>query len=479
MTLPLPPALAAWRAALGAELIETHISWLLLDRDYVYKIKKPLQLPFLDYGSEARRRFCDDEELRLNRRYAPGLYLGLVSVPDSREFAVKMRRFDEAGRLDHVCARGELMPAELGDLSRVIAAFHRDAAVADASSRFGELASIIDPARENFVALRGQLSDEADALREVEALATWTEEEFSRRREQFVARKAQGRVRECHGDLHLGNLVRIDGHIVPFDCIDFNEDFRWIDVASEIAFTYIDLIDHDQPGLALWLLNEWLAETGDFGALAVLRFYAVYRALVRAKVAGLRGERGALLDYLRLARRLASPPPPTMAITFGLSGSGKSRAGRQRLLADRAAATVRLRSDVERKRLFGLSAGQSSHSQLGGGIYTADASQATRAHLLDLARGIVGEGWSVLVDATFLRRAEREQFRQIAQTLGVPFTILAREAPVDTLRARILRRQARGKDASEATLAVLEQQLRILEPLGDDERAWTTVAVQD
>jgi predicted kinase len=270
-------------------------------------------------------------------------------------------------------------------------------------------------------------------------------------------------VRECHGDLHLGNLVLLNGRPTPFDAIEFNDDFRWIDVAAEIAFTYLDLLDHGQPGLAAWLLNEWLLWSGDYDALTVLRFYAVYRAVVRAKVAAIQGKSVEAAEYLAMAETLTAPPPASLTITFGLSGSGKTTAAKTALLADARAATIRLRSDVERKRLFGLAPDAAS----GGSIYGAGATVRTYGHLRTLAETILADGWSVLVDAAFLKRAERDDFRSLAARLNIPFAILACEAPDDELRRRLT---ARTGDASEATAEVLEQQLRWIEPLGDEER---------
>lgn len=440
------------------ELVETHISWVLLAGEFAYKLKKPVTLPFLDYGTPAKRRACCEAELRLNRRYAPSLYLDVVEFDG--EPAVKMRRFDEASRLDHVCARGELAPAHLSDLARIVAAFHAGAAGARADSRFGRPEQVLVPALENFDELDALLPAEADRLIR---LRQWTRNEFESKRETIAGRKAEGRIRECHGDLHLGNLVLLGGKATPFDCIEFNEDFRWIDVASEIAFTWVDLLDHGKPGLACWLLNEWLVWSGDFSALAVLRYYAVYRAIVRAKVAAIRGLTAEAVEYLVMAEKLGVPPPPTLVITFGLSGSGKTTASSARLLADATASTVRLRSDVERKRLFGLAPDAAS----GGAIYTAEATTRTYARLAELARQALRDGWSVIVDAAFLKRAERECFRALAAELGVPFAILACEAPPGELRRRL---RGRADDASEATVAVLDQQLAWIEPLTDTER---------
>lgn len=496
MSAALPPLIRALldanrypHAAARVDLVETHASWLLLAGEFAYKIKKPITLPFLDYGTLARREACCRAELSLNRRLAPDLYLDVVPIGGSPlqpqigelpaiEWAVRMRRFDESGRLDHMAARGELQAGHLSQLAATLRAFQQAAAVAAAGTAFGVPEQVLAAARENFVELRQLLPAAAQAP--VEALARWTEAEFARRAGDFAARKASGFIREGHGDLHLGNLVLIDGRVTPFDCIEFNDDFRWNDPASEIAFVWIDLLDHGQPGLAAWLLNAWLEAGGDFAALRLLRFYAVYRAVVRAKIATLRGRQEepeaacGELDlahaYLQLAAKIAAPPAPTLVITCGLSGSGKTTASSARLLDSTlkaAGSIVRLRSDVERKRLFGLAPHDNSNSAPDGGIYTAEATTRTYARLLALSRELLLAGWPVIVDAAFLKRAERDSFAALAAELGVGFNILATEAPPEELHRRLL---ARSGDASEATVAILERQLEWFEPPAAEER---------
>lgn len=458
----------AVRAALPPDTridcIETHISWVLLAGDLAYKIKKPVTLPFLDYGTIDKRRACCAQELALNRRFAPALYLDVVELDG--EPAVKMRRFDEALRLDHVSSNGDLTGAHLAQLARDLAAFQQAAAVAPA--QYGTAARILADALENFDELQRLLPVELPLLTR---LRQWTQDEWQRRAPDFARRRATGRVREGHGDLHLGNLVLLDGRVVPFDGIEFNEGFRCIDVANEIAFTLLDLLDHRRPGLASWLLDAWLAAGGDFDALTVLRFYLVYRAMVRAKVAALRGQATAsaadaqeAAGYLALAARLTVPPAPTFTITCGPSGCGKTHATNRRLAVADFLHTMRVRSDVERKRLFGLAPEAAS----GGAIYTPEATMRTYARLAEVAELAVASGWSVIVDAAFLKRAERDAFRALAQKLGVPFAILAPAATPEECARRIA---ARRGDASEATVAVMEQQLRWLEPLGADEPA--------
>lgn len=493
MDAHLPPLIAALlepqrypSAVQRVELVQTHISWVLLAGDFAYKIKKPVRLPFLDFSTLAQRHRCCLDELRLNRRFAPDIYLGVVGIFNTPtdpqwtgagapiEYAVKMKRFDEAGRLDRLCARGELQPAHVSDLADTVNAFHQQAAVAPQSSRFGSALGILAPARENFIELR-QLLPQAAIKTRLAALHDWTERQFTALAPLMAARKREGRVRECHGDLHLANLVLIDQRVRLFDCIEFNEDLRWIDVASEIAFTYVDLLAHQQPGLANWWVDEVLSRSGDYEAALLLRFYAVYRALVRAKVAAIRSLQSPddgqeALRYVALAEFLSTPAPKHLVITHGLSGCGKTVASTARLFNDPQAATLRLRSDVERKRLFGLAPTEASGSASDAGIYAASAGAQTYARLRSLAEMLLRAGGTVIVDATFLKRSDRDDFRALASEAGATFEILAPEASPTQLRQRILARSAAGLDASEATLEVLARQMRTVEPLQADER---------
>ncbi|MEW6512622.1 MAG: AAA family ATPase [Pseudomonadota bacterium] len=435
---------------------ETHISWVLLAGPYAYKLKKPVTLPFLDYGTVEQRRFYCQEELRLNRRFAPALYLDVVELDG--EPAVKMRRFDEAQRLDHVSSLGDLTGAHIVQLARDLAAFQSQAAIA--APEFGTPEIILADALENFVELQRLLPVEVPLLTR---LREWSTAEWLSLKEVFTQRRGAGFIREGHGDLHLGNLVLLDGRVLPFDGIEFNADFRCIDVVSEIAFTLLDLLDYGRAGLAHWLLDAWLTWSGDFAALKVLRFYLVYRAMVRAKVAALQERAPEAAGYLALAVRLTSPHAPSLTITCGPSGCGKTFETSRRLASADFLHTVRIRSDVERKRLFGLAPDADS----GGTIYTPEATARTYARLADLAETILKAGWSVIVDAAFLKRAERDVFRALAQRLSVPFALVAPQVSSDELARRL---RARLNDPSEATVEVMQQQLRWFEPPGDDER---------
>jgi predicted kinase len=322
---------------------------------------------------------------------------------------------------------------------------------------------------------------DAAAVKALVELREWTVREGERLREVFAERRRDGFVRECHGDLHLGNIAFLDGKPVLFDCIEFDPALRWIDVMNEVAFLVMDLLEHGLSAAAWRFLNAYLETTGDYAGARVLRYYLVYRAMVRALVAGIRehqpGNAAAqgrahreFATYVALARSLSVPGRPALMLMHGLSGSGKTTVS-QGLLEKLGA--VRVRSDVERKRLHGLPAGARTHTELRGGIYAPESTRLTYDRLKNAARGVVESGYRAIVDAAFLRRAERGAFRDLARDAGAAFLIVSCEAPEDALRERIAGRERAASDASEAGVAVLEVQLATSEPLGEDELART------
>lgn len=477
------------------EVLETHISFVLLAGEYAYKLKKPVDLGFLDFSTlQARHRYCD-EELRLNRRTAPDLYLAVLPITgrpedpylggegDAIEYAVKMRRFPQEALLDRMAAAGTLQPGHVDALAASVAAFHDRVAVATEDTAWGEPGHVLAPAQQNFAQLAPRVADARDR-RDLDALQAWTRREYDTCCEAFAARKRDGRVRECHGDLHLGNIALIDGAPVPFDCIEFEPDLRWIDVMNEVAFLVMDLLDRGFGPLAWRFLDRYLQATGDYTGMRVMRFYLVYRALVRAKVAAIRAAQEGLAvaagaesrakcrEYLSLATALTQTGRPALVATHGVSGSGKTVVAGA--LVERLGA-IRVRSDVERKRLHGLPAEARTGSGVGTGLYGPASTEATYRRLEDVARVVLQAGWPVIVDAASLRRCERERFRALATGLGVPFVIASCAAPTEVLRERVVARERQGRDASEAGLEVLERQLASQEPIGADEAAVTVV----
>lgn len=477
------------------ELIETHISWVLLTGEYAYKIKKPVDLGFLDFSSLDKRHQALRDELRLNRRLAPELYLEIVPICGSHdqprlggdgqpfEFALRMVQFPTAARLDQVLERGALTPEMLEELSVELARFHASLEPATPDSPWANPDRATLPVMQTMAELRRRQDQFTDAAL-LDRLDEWFQDEFAARRESFARRSRSGLVRECHGDLHLGNLVLLHGRVTMFDGLEFNASLRWIDVISDVAFLVMDLWFRARTDLAQRVLNAYLAQTGDYGSLEVLPYYFAYRALVRAEVACIRRqqpdlpaqEQSALVaqqqSYLRLVAARLGGTPPRLWITHGLSGSGKSTLAKA--LAD-AAGVIRARSDVERKRpmVRGDSDGTVMPNQEE--RYSRSAIDAVYARLMRIARTVLSAGFTCLLDATFLRRQQRDQARRLAAEMGVPCTILDLRASTDVLRQRVAARAKLGSDASDATLDVLTDQLATREPLGADEMPWVLV----
>jgi len=470
-------------------LFETHISWIILTGDYAYKIKKPIDLGFLNFSTLALRKFYCEQELQLNQRLAPELYIEVVSLTGTAEqpqingsgevfeYAVKMRQFDPEQQLDILLQQDKLSRNHIDQLADTVASFHQQIEIASKDSPFGTAEAVWQPLQENFDQIKPRLEDEAE-LTHLKHLQQWSKQRFEQLKKVIAARKKNGFIRNCHGDMHLANITLINDKVTVFDCIEFNDNFRWIDVISEIAFTTMDLIDRQRPDLAARLLDRYLQRTGDYAGLALLQFYQVYRALVRAKVAIIRHSQPGLRkseqqqslqqykDYSQLAETFIQLKPATLYIAHGVSGSGKTTLS-QPLLEHFG--MIRLRSDVERKRLFDLNAEANSQSDTGQGIYSKTASQQTYQQLIELSRHTIQAGFSTIIDATFLKHEQRQLFHNLAKELDVPFVILHFHADETLLRQWIIERQAAGKDASEATIEVLEHQLNTEQPLTEGE----------
>jgi uncharacterized protein len=470
------PAAWPWPAT-RVELAETHISWVFLAGEYACKFKKPLDLGFLDFSDAGRRTHFCREELRINARLAPEIYLDLVGVersPDGwrvgpwREGAepgVRMRRFPDEARLDRQLAEGLLDAPALEQFAMELARFQRAWPPARPGDGFGDAATVARPALANFAALPGESLPETprERLGELEA---WTRQQATALAPEFERRLAGGFVREGHGDLHLANLVRLDGRILAFDGIEFDPALRWIDLQSEVAFLLMDLESRGAARLGWAFYNAWLAALGDYDGLALLRWYLVYRHLVRAKIDGIRcaqpdlppGELAHLRErqgaHIDLAFAHAHPRQPLLVLMHGLSGSGKSRLARR--LAPRLQAAW-VRSDLERKRLHGLDPLAPAGADLGEGLYDPASSRRTYQRLAEIARTALQAGVSLVVDAAFLELEQRETFVRLALEHGGRPMVLACEAPAELLRKRVAMRRG---DPSDATLAVLEAQLR-------------------
>jgi aminoglycoside phosphotransferase family enzyme/predicted kinase len=480
----------ALQQQLGATRYETHISTVLVAQGSAWKIKKPLDLGFLDFSTLEKRRFCCEEEVRLNARLAADIYRRVIAIGGTAqaplldassapiEYAVEMREFPaEALLADHP----ELLDAKaMSDIAQQIAQFQRDISRAPVDGEYGTVSAVLAPMQQNFDQL-AQLVTDAEDLTRLTQLNQWTVQRHTELSALLATRLKQGFVGEGHGDMHLGNIAVEQGRFIIFDGIEFNPNLRWIDNINEIAFLMMDLDRNGRADLSGLFLNAWLHHSGDYAGLALVRFYQVYRAMVRTKIAAFRlaqdlsaAEHAAVTqayrEYLALAERYSLTQQPRLLVTVGPSGSGKSVAARQ-IIAQQFAQmpAVQISSDIERKRLAGLDPLADSKSAPGAGIYTADMSARTYARLLELSAMVVQAGFTAIADATFLQQAHRQPFLALAERLQVPVRLLVFTVAAEELAQRVAQRLQRGDDPAEANETVLAAQLRNAEPLTDAE----------
>ena len=475
-------------------LLETHISWVLLTGSFVYKIKKPIKLEFLDFSSLEQRKFFCNDELRLNRRWAPELYLNVVPICGSFEkpvvggsgspieYAVKMRQFPQAAQLDAQLDAGLLVDADMKELAEMVAEQHGSVDVVTQLSAEEAFDSIQHPMLENIEHLKQHISQG-----ELQCLSSWTSSNLRALQGTLIQRQKDGFIRECHGDLHLRNLVRLPSGIAAFDCVEFSAELRNIDVASDVSFLMMDLIARGRQDLAYLFINRYLERTGDYAGMSVFGLYYVYHALIRAKIAAIRSvERTDESDRQRdleemahccsVARRWIDPQRPCLIAMHGLSGSGKTVLSQQ--LIPRLPA-IRVRSDIERKRHYGLAETDGSGAHVGKGIYDRSARTRIYETLATAAESSLRIGQHVIVDAAFLNRGDRQHFQVLATRLDANFVIIDVHADPDELLRRVQLRQRDAGDASEADVNVLQYQYENAEPLDAEELEWTIAVTTD
>lgn len=462
-------------------LIETHISWVVLTGPFAYKIKKPVRYEFIDASTLALRRHYCDEELRLNRRLAPDMYLDVVAISGENgrlridgpapapercaiEYAVRMKQFTPEATLTNLLKHNDVSVTEVADLARVLAQFHLNAARSSwqgSADVTQQLFNAVSSTGAELIAHGLRL----DASHRLAELIAWLRDQAGGLEPALQLRERQGWIRECHGDLHAGNIVRWRDRLTAFDCIEFDPGLRWIDTMSDLAFLVMDLVSHDRLDLAVTLLDTYLELVGDYDAVRLLPFYATYRALVRAKVDALAaaqcpGEsptlQARLQSRVHTALQWMNPAQPTLVLMHGVSGSGKSWLS-ERLVG--AIPAIRVRSDVERKRM----------KQPSAELYSAEMNHRTYARLAECAESCLQAGFNVVVDAAFLEAADRELFRGLAKRLRARFFIASCRADEDTLRAQLRARSLAGTDVSDADNSVLTEQLRRWVPLSTAE----------
>lgn len=463
----------------SVQVIQTHISIVFLAGNLVYKIKKPLSLGFLDYTTLEKRKFFCHQEVELNSRFSRDIYLGVESVNESAEvginlngigpdveYAVLMRFVPENKILKNALTYNNVDPNTIDRVAECILDYHSKASSGPAISVFGAPDIIKQNVLENFIQTKPFIGKtipvETYDMIKRESLGY-----LESNREFLEQRVKRGHIRDCHGDLHLDHVVLFDP-IMLIDCIEFNDRFRYSDCLSDLAFLLMDLDFSGYPAFSTRALSTYMRGCPDKKSYDVLRFYQSYRAYVRGKVESFKLDeseidektkfRSACLakDYFELSKAYFAPPPrPTLVITCGLMGSGKS------FLASRLASRLgidAIRSDVIRKESLGLDHTERILDNYGSGIYTRELSDRTYRALFDEARIRLGRGSHVIIDASFSREKLRLEARNLVRDLQARFMLIHCEADDDMIRERLIERAKDAREPSDGRWGIYHRQ---------------------
>lgn len=471
-------------------LLQTHISFVLLTGEYAYKLKKTVNFGFLDYSSlEKRRNFCQ-QELEMNQRGAGEIYLEVLPISQQGEtftlgsaentseniveYTLKMRQFPQENLWTSLFNRQELSERHLEDLGKRVAQFHTESPTNDYIQSFGRVESIQAAIEGNYKATENYIGSVQTPEHFAQTKA-YTDRFFQENRDVFEQRIERDKIRACHGDLHLKNIAQWQGKIILFDCIEFNESFRFVDVMYDVAFVVMDLEARQRPDLANIFLNTYLEETGDWEGLQVLPLYLCRQAYVRAKVTSYLLDDPAILHpekqqaretaqhYYQLAWNYTQPRRGRIIVMSGLSGSGKSTVARS---IARQFAAIQIRSDAVRKHLAGIPLNQRAEAT----VYSQTMTQQTYDRLLELGKMLALKGWSVILDAKFDRAVWRKKAIALATAQAIPLHVLHCQAPVPVIRDRLLHRTG---DIADATADLLDRQLADAEPFDEIEQNYT------
>jgi len=475
----------------SVKLLQTHVSWIFLTDSHAYKVKKPVNFGFLNFSTIDRRRFYCNEEVRLNRRLCPDTYEGVVELRETPEgaafhgngriidYAVRMKRLPAERMLDQLVEKNLVSADDFRGVARVIADFHHNAATSAAISEFGRLDRIMFNWHENFDQMK-PFEGMTLSAKELDLIRDWCTSFAKNNVELFNRRFEEGFIRECDGDIHLENICLIDHKVCIFDCIEFNERFRYCDTTADVAFLLMDLDFHGRHDLADEVVKTYLDESGDTGMMALIDFYKLYRAFIRGKVVSLllndgginqqerEAARSKAIRYFRLARGYIERHRlrPTLFITCGLMGSGKSTLAGQ--LSFELGINM-FQSDAVRKRLAGIPAGTPAPEAYSEGLYSATASDATYAELLRLAEIELAAGHSVIIDATFKQKEERNHCSALAERYGATFVILHVCCSEPENLRRLSERASAGSSLSDGRPELLKQQQEEFEPPDNEE----------
>jgi uncharacterized protein len=491
----LQPGFYPHRVTEPVQLIQTHISFVMLTGDYTYKIKKPVNFGFLDYSTlDKRLHFCT-QELLMNRRTAPEIYLEVLPIIKTGdryklgsssssinsgeitvEYALKMREFSQDSLFLSLLERGQLTEQLMQDLGLEVAKFHSTAISDDYIRKFGEVSQIREAIDNNYLISQKYIGGPQNQTQYQET-KDYTDSFFEKNKELFDSRIVNNKIRQCHGDLHLRNIALWQDKILLFDCIEFNEPFRFVDVMYDVAFTVMDLESRGHQELGNAFLNTYIEQTGDWEGLQLLPLYLSRQAYVRAKVTSLMLDDSAIstaekseisqiaAHYYQLAWKYTKPRRGKLTLMSGLSGSGKSTVARY--LARRTGA-IHIRSDAVRKHLGGISLDERG----GQDLYSDEMTAKTYSRLLELGMILADRGWNVILDAKFDRQNLRTNAINLAQSRNLHLQIIYCTAPLEILRSRL---QQRKGDIADATAELLSSQQAASEPFTESEQIYVKI----
>lgn len=467
------------------DLVQTHVSWIFLTNDHAYKIKKPVDFGFLNFSTIDRRRFYCNEEVKFNSRLCPDIYEGVVELRESAsgasfqgdgpiiDYAVKMKRLPAENMLDQLLAHNSVQPAEMREIARVIAEFHRTAPTSPAVAEYGHLDRILFNWQENFDQTTTFDTTTLPAS-ERELIRAWVASFAANHAETFNQRVSDGYIRECDGDIHLENICLVNGSVCIFDCIEFNDRFRCSDTAADVAFLLMDLDFHGRHDLSEEVVTAYLETSGDTGMLALVDFYKVYRAFVRGKIEsfhmldsgidhqGQSCAKAKAIKYFRLARGYIerSKLRPTLFITCGLMGSGKSTLACQ-LSFELGISS--LNSDTVRKKLAGIPPETACPTAFGEGLYSQHLNEETYDELIRLAQLDLEKGRSVIIDAAFMHKNDRLRCASLAERYAARFVVILISCGESENRRRLIERSTSGRAISDGRAELLNSQRLIFE----------------
>jgi aminoglycoside phosphotransferase family enzyme/predicted kinase len=474
----------------AVHVLQTHISVVFIADELVFKVKKPVSFGFLDFSDLDKRKFYCEEEVRLNARLCPDIYLGVVPITDDGaniaiegkgpvvEYAVKMKRLPEDSMMDGLLGQGSVTSDDVGRIAGVLAPFYRKAQSGPRIDRYGTIPVIGLNCDENFNQTRPFIGKTISA-RHFQSIKEFTEHTFKTKADLFEERLRGGFIREGHGDLHSRNICITPQDVYIYDCIEFNERFRMGDVVQDIAFLSMDLDSYRYPALARFFVEEYVRLSGDTGITGLIDFYACYHAFSRGKVISFElgeaeidsGEKELAASrartYFHLAHHYAvNETSPFLVITFGLAGTGKSA------VADALAEQMNfqvIRADEVRKEIAGIDRDEHHYSGFEEGIYSRRMTEKTYGTLIDRAKVLLSNNRSVILDACFLKEDERRRAREIAEKTGSRFLIIVTTCPDEVVRKRIGQRM-KEKSVSDGTFEVYLRQKLLRQPLGDREQ---------